>query len=86
MGYKGRRRIYSSIKGENAKEGDEEMQTNPRRNDWKPVLVNLDKGVWATIKETAHKEDRSASGLARLFMREGLERYLARTGRNDQTA
>jgi len=35
----------------------------------------LDVSIWREIKEIAKQEDRSANGLARRFLKEGLERY-----------
>jgi hypothetical protein len=40
---------------------------------------NVDRTVWEQIKAVAKREDRSASGMARIFLREGLERYVAQT-------
>ncbi len=48
----------------------------------KIVMLRLDDEVWQKIKKTAREQDRTANGLARRFLKEGLERHLARGGRN----
>ncbi len=52
------------------------------RPELKFTVLNLDRAVWERIKVLAKQEDRSANGLARIFLREGLERRLA----NDDNA
>ena len=40
-----------------------------------PTKLYLDKAVWERIKQVASDDDRTATGLLRLFAAQGLARY-----------
>ncbi|MGO9570155.1 MAG: hypothetical protein ACLP5H_21710 [Desulfomonilaceae bacterium] len=50
---------------------------NEAQKELKGVMLNVNKDVWGKIKELARDEQRTASGLVRLWLKEGLERHLA---------
>lgn len=51
----------------------------------KMTNLYLDVSIWGEIKQIASKEDRSANGLARRFLKEGLERYQAQAVKDRPT-